>query len=127
MLTKYYDSMLKPSSLFDSLWIFDDLYGSNRLGNDRVDSSYRVNATDECLELSFDLPGTKRSDLSVQVTGHQVDISGKIREKNFKYSYRINKAYDPSTIEAKLEDGVLTLRLERTPESRPRTIDVSIK
>lgn len=129
MLTKYYDSMTATPSLFDSLWFFDDLYGSSRSRStvERHDSSHRVTTTDEGLEMSFDLPGVKRSDLSVQVTGHQLDISGQVRGRDFKQSYRINRIYNPDPNTATLEDGVLTLRFSRTADSRPRTVDVTVK
>lgn len=125
MLTKYYDSMIKTPNLFDTLSIFDDLYGPGwSRPSDVIDSSCRVNPTDEGLELSFDLPGVKKADLSVQVTGNQVDISGKVRDRDFKRSYRISRTYDPDPVEAILEDGVLTLKFLRSPETRPRRIEI---
>ena len=126
-MTKCYDSMSKTANLFDSLWILDDLYGTSwsRPRIDRHDPSFRSNVTEEGLVLSIDLPGVKKTDLTVQVKGNQLDVSGKLREKDFKYSYRINRIYKPEPREATLEDGVLTMKFETISEAR--TINVLIK
>lgn len=124
MLTKYYDSMLKP---FDTFRIFDDLYGTTwNLRAGTHTSSYRVNTTDRGLELSLDLPGVKSRDLSVKVTGRTLEVSGKLRDEDFRHTYRISKDFDPDTVDATLEDGVLTLMFDRLKEGS-KTIDVKLK
>lgn len=127
MLTKYYDTMLtKPFDALDPFRLLDDVYGSS-WNLKSTSSSYRVNATDTGLELSTDLPGVKSKDLSVQVTGRTVTISGKLRGQDFKNSYRVSKDYDVETAAASLEDGVLTLTFEKAADAQPRTIEIDVK
>ena len=109
MLTKYYDTMLKPFDTLDALRMFDDIYTPSWGLKPRSSaSSYRVNTTDTGLELSLDIPGVKSKDLSVQVTGRLLTVSGKVRGEDFKHTYRLSKDYDTDTVDATLEDGVLT-------------------
>lgn len=126
MLTKYYDSMLKTPSLFDSFWILDELHGSSwpRSRSADADSCYRVNTTGSGLEISIDLPGVKKADLKVQATGRSIEVSGMLRGKEFKQTYKVSRDYDPDSIDAALEDGVLTIKLQRSEESATKLIDV---
>ena len=125
MLARYYDSMPKSFDLFDPFRIFDDAYSSKW----RMTSTapYRVDVIEDVLHLSVDLPGLKSKDLGVQITGREIKVSGKIRDEEFKYSYRLSKDYDPETCDAGLEDGVLTLKFSKIKSAETRTIDVKIK
>lgn len=125
MLSRYYDSMPKSFDLFDPIRIFDDVYTSKWRAASTA--PYRVDVVDEVLNLSVDLPGLKSKDLNVQITGREIKVSGKIREEEFKYTYKLSKDYDPETVDAKLEDGVLTLKFAKTKTAASRTIDVKIK
>ena len=127
MLAKYYDSMLKPFDSFDTFRLFDDIYGPSwNLKTKSHASSCRVNTTDNGLELSLDLPGVKSKDLSVQVTGRLLTVSGKVRGEDFKHTYRLSKDYDTDTVDATLEDGVLTLKFDRAKDDA-KTVSIKIK
>jgi HSP20 family molecular chaperone IbpA len=125
MLTKYNDTMLTPYfNLFDfSPFSFADDYSGSR----SVASNYRVETDDSNLMLSIDLPGVKAADLSVQTSGREVKVTGKLRGKDFKHSYRISKSYDPETVSAELEAGVLTLTFGKTSLTETKTVEVVVK
>jgi len=130
MLTKYdYDTMLTNSRNFIDLFkIFDnDLYGSNSMKAYASSTAYRVNTTENELDLSIDVPGLKAKDLSVQTFGRDIKISGKIRGENFKYSYQLSKDFDPDTVDASLEDGVLTLKFHKLKQPPSKVVEVKIK
>lgn len=129
MLTKYYDSMLKPLDVFDTFRFFDDFYRSSTGSkhNASCAAPYRADVTDAGLELALDLPGVKAKDLSVQVVDRSVIVSGKLRGEDFKHAYRISKDHDPASVEATLEDGVLSLRFSRTKELQARNVEVKVK
>jgi HSP20 family protein len=122
MLAKYYDSMLKPE-LFDAFFYGLPTSQSRSL----FSSDYRVETKEEGLTLSIDLPGVKSKDLTVQATGREVKIEGKVRGEDFKYTYRVSKDYDPETVDATLEDGVLTLLFKKTRNNNTKTIDIKLK
>lgn len=130
MLTKYdYDTMLTNSrNLIDIFKVFDNsLHGTNSVKYTTTSSAYRVNTTENELELSIDVPGLKAKDLSVQTLGKEVKIGGKIRGEEFKYSYQLSKDFDPDTVDATLEDGVLTLKFQKLKQALFKTVDVKVK
>lgn len=121
----------KSYDVFDTLRLFDDLYfGSNfstRGFSSRLTSPYRIETSEKGLNLSIDLPGVKSNDLSVKMTGRELTVSGKVRDNEFKYSYRISKEYNPDSIDASLEDGVLTLTFNKNEEEKTKTVNVKIR
>ena len=117
--------MLNVADLFNY-----DLYNSSRLDkswSNFSNSAYRVEMTEEGVILSIDLPGVKSKDLSVQTTGHEIKISGKVRGEDFKYSYKLSKNYNPNSVDAHLEDGVLSLKFFKTNDALTKTVDVKVK
>lgn len=131
MLAKYYDSMLNTSTrdLLDPFKIFDDIYSTTLSNHTNITKSslYRVNTTEDGMTLSLDIPGVKSKDLSVQVTGRDVKVTGKLRGDEFKQLYRISKDYDPDTVDAQLEDGVLTLSFKKISSAVTKNIEVKVK
>ena len=129
MLNIRYDSSLKNPSLFNTLRALDDLYSTTSSTRTRfcTSSEYRVEEKDNELHLSIDLPGVKAKELSVQTTGRDIKVTGKLRGEDFKYSYVLSKDYDPETISAIHEDGVLTLAFGKTSASKTRTVEIKVK
>jgi len=128
MLTKYSDTMLTPYfNLFDykPFKFADEIFYGDR--HSMYDHSYRVDTTDTGLTLSIDLPGVKSKDVSVQVTGRVVTVSGKLRGQDFKMSYSISRDYDADTADATLEDGVLAVTFDKTSKVNSKTIQVKVK
>ena len=128
MLNKYYDSMLKTHDIFDTFRILDDFYTSPLASKARTltNTVYRVETKDDRLTLSIDLPGVKSKDLTVQTTGRELKVSGKLRGEDFKYHYTLSKDYNPEAASACLEDGVLTLTFEKVTSTVTRTIEVKV-
>ena len=64
--------------------------------------------------LSLDVPGLSRDDLSIGIEGAVVRIESKAEAKRkVKAAYELPQAIDASASEAKLEHGVLTLKLAK--------------
>jgi HSP20 family protein len=88
----------------------------------------------------LDLPGLTAEDVSVEVHGDLLTISGEIKATEeregeryhtrercagaFKRSLRLGDTVDTEGIEATFENGVLTLALPTRPETQPKRIDV---
>lgn len=128
MLTNKLYKPLTTFSPFDS--IFDDFFAGtvgSRLG---VES--KINE-DGSVSFALDLPGVKQEDLSVEIVENLIHI--KAERKTTTSSYSINKSfsvsekYDPSTLSAHLEDGVLTLTAQpyKPQEKQSRKVLVSSK
>ena len=100
-----------------------------------------VNIRDEseAFILTALLPGLKADDLSIQVLEDLVRIEGKFPEDeneyllqelpggSFRRELRLPSTLEADKIEAKIADGVLTLRLPKAESARPKTIKVASK
>lgn len=81
--------------------------------------SLDIEQDDKSWTLSLDVPGFAREDLTIGIEGAVVRIESKAEAKRqFKAAYELPLAIDVAASEAKLENGVLTLRLgKRVPVS----------
>ncbi|MBS0343918.1 MAG: Hsp20/alpha crystallin family protein [Proteobacteria bacterium] len=69
---------------------------------------------DKSWTLSLDVPGLSREDLSIGIEGAVVRIESQAQAKRqFKAAYELPLEVDASASEAKLENGVLTLKLAK--------------
>lgn len=97
--------------------------------------------TDSGIELQADLPGLEREDLEIRVEDGVLKVSGErklegpegyraVRTERvsgrFARRFTLPEDVDPAQAEAKLVNGVLTLRFAKRPDKQPRTIQVEI-
>ena len=91
--------------------------------------------------LTAELPGVRSEDLQVEVTGNVVRIQGRRdvtppaggavavhraerRGGSFSRAFELPADIDPEGVEARLDHGVLILRIPKRPELQPRRIEV---
>ena len=94
-----------------------------------------IEEEDEAYVLEADLPAVRREDVAIELVGNELSITGEIRERERKgivrrrarhtgrFDYRVTlpSLLDSEKIEARLADGVLTVRVpkaERAPRQR---------
>lgn len=87
-----------------------------RFVNDTLPSgpqrSLSVEQDDKTWTLSLDVPGLSRDDLSIGIEGAVVRIETRAEAKRpFKAAYELPQAIDVAASDARLENGVLTLKL----------------
>ena len=101
-----------------------------------------ISETDTAYILEADLPGMTKDDISVTVLEDRITLKGnrtreeKHEEKgyrrferaegSFERSFRINGGVDADHIDAKFENGVLTVTLPKPEEAKPRQIEVHV-
>jgi HSP20 family protein len=89
-----------------------------------------------------ELPGMKKEDLDVRVENNVLTLRGKKERKeeakeegyfraeraygSFSRSFSLPSTVEVSKIAAEYKDGVLTLRLPKAEEAKPRQIEVKI-
>lgn len=88
-----------------------------------------------------DLPGVAKDQLVVRVTGDNLLIEGaatvptignmelvygEVQTPQYRRSFMLSRELDPGKIEARLDNGVLRLRIPKAEEAKPRRIDVSV-
>jgi HSP20 family protein len=100
-----------------------------------------VNIRDEedAFVLTALVPGLKSENLNIQVLEDVVRIEGKFPEDETEYlmqelpsgSYqrelRLPAPLDADKVEARIADGILSLRLPKAESARPRIIKVAVK
>jgi HSP20 family protein len=100
-----------------------------------------VNVRDEedTFVLSALVPGLKADDLNIQVLEDVVRIEGEYRlneeeylvrelpSGSFRRVLRTPTEIDTDKVEAKINDGVLTLRLPKAESARPKKIKIAVK
>jgi HSP20 family protein len=130
MLNIRYDSMMKTPALFDTLRNIEDLCSPSYMSRSKLCSGtsiYRIEEKDNELHLSIDVPGVKHKDISVQVTGYEIRVSGKLRGEEFKHTYSLSRDYNPDTVTATHEDGVLIITFGKTVTAKTKTVEIKAK
>ena len=102
--------------------------------------SLRLNVRDdaEAYVLTAFVPGLKAEDLKIQVLDDVVSIEGSfpgdeaeymLRELpggSFRRELQMPSSLDTEKVDAKISDGILTLRLPKAESARPKRIKVAV-
>ena len=100
----------------------------------------RLNVRDdgEAYVLTAPVPGLKAEDIKIQVLEDVLQIEGAFPTEEIEYllheipggtfrrEIRLPAPLQADKVEAKIGDGILTLRLPKAETSRPKTIKVSV-
>ena len=98
-----------------------------------------IREEDEAYILSALVPGLKAEDLNIQILDDVVTIEGEFKfdeqeylvselpHGSFQRTLELPNSVDAEKAEARITDGVLTLRLPKVESARPRTIKVNTK
>jgi HSP20 family protein len=70
------------------------------------------------------LPGVKAEAFDISAVKNRITISGKRAGEDFSRSFTLPQPFDADRVEAKYEDGVLTVVLPKSAEAKPRQIAV---
>jgi len=92
-------------------------YTTTLVKNDSEGELYEINHTKDGAYLFFEAPGFNKSNLKVEMEGGVLHIEGKRtyklnneeKKKTVSKQFKIGDDYDASSIEATIEDGLLTV------------------
>jgi len=120
----------------------------NRMMNDewsgdtaRVAFPLDVKDSNEAYEITAVLPGVSADDLNIQIANNTLTIQGELKVESdeqatyllrertagrFMRSLQLPEAVDSGKVEATLKDGILTLRVPKAEEARPKSIKVNV-
>ena len=121
----------------------DDLFDSFFDGNRQVmwtssitkqdeNGTYEINQTNDGGYLFFEVPGFNKSNLKVEIEGGSLIIEGKRsyklngeeKTKTISKSFELGKIYDPTSIEATIEDGLLTVFIPNYKKQEKKRISL---
>ncbi len=92
--------------------------------------------------LKIEMPGVTRENLDVVIADDELEIRGTVKENpagdkkliygeynlyNYYRKFKVGSDIDRQKIGAILENGVLTLKLEKHEQVKPRKIDIQVK
>jgi HSP20 family protein len=97
-----------------------------------------IEETDDAWLVEAELPGVKTDDITVEVHGSELSISGEIKERERKgilrrrtrrtgrFDYRVTLPGDADSdkVDAELHDGVLTVSVPKSERAKPHRIEV---
>ena len=98
-----------------------------------------IREEDDAYILSALVPGLKADDLNIQVLEDVLRIEGEYKldeseyllqelpHGSFKRTLRLPTVIDADHVEAKITDGVLTLKLPKAESARPKKINITSK
>lgn len=112
-------------------------------GSGGIEPALRPNVdifeTSDDITLHADMPGVSRERLEIRVEGTSLFIEGRIdidpqeqlapvyadvRTRTYRRSFVLGNELEADKIQANLKDGLLTLRIPKRAEVRPRRIEV---
>ena len=94
---------------------------------------------DEGITLQMDMPGASKDRLTLQVNRDRLDVEAEmridmpqnmealyadVRSTRYQRTFALSSELETDKVEATFKDGVLTLRIPKRPEVRPRKIEV---
>ena len=97
-----------------------------------------VEETDDAYVVAAEVPGVKRDDVNIELVGNELTINGEIKERErvgvlrkrtrrlgrFEYRVVLPDHVDGDKVEAKLDDGMLSVRVPKAQRAQRRKIEV---
>jgi HSP20 family protein len=98
-----------------------------------------IEETEDAWIVEAELPGVRPEDVNVELRGNELAISGEIKERErqgvlrrrmrrvgeFDFHISLPGEADSESVEAKIHDGILTVRIPKPEQERPRRIEVT--
>lgn len=118
---------LRPTEMFDSNWV----------------PAIDVDEDEKKVYVRAEIPGIDEKDISVTLEDNVLTISGEKKEEHeeknkkrwqkesrfgsFQRSVRLPEGISADSAKARFKKGVLNIEIEKTEESKPRTIKIDVK
>lgn len=98
-----------------------------------------VSEADDAYTVEIDVPGVRREDISIDLVGSELAVTGELKEKErvgllrrrtrrtgrFSYRVALPDQVDADKVEASLDHGVLTIRVPKSDAAKPRRIEIT--
>jgi HSP20 family protein len=133
------DFVWDPFGEFNQLWNrMNQFFESpGQAGTEGWVPAVETEETNDTYVIRAELPGMKRDDVNVELTGNELRITGEVKEESegkgkalrhrhgrFAYRASLPADADADKVEADLTDGVLTVRVPKAAQARARKIEI---
>lgn len=140
--TTRWDPVTEFEDLYDRMGrLMDSVWGGTgfRPGPFAWSPLADVSETDDAYLVEVDLPGVKKDQISIEVSGGDLVITGEIAQRErhgllrrstrhqgrFEYRATLPGDVDPDKVTASLADGVLTVQVPKTETAKPRRVAIT--
>jgi HSP20 family protein len=97
-----------------------------------------IEEQDDAYLVEAELPGVKRDDVNIELIGNELVITGEVKERErvgiirrrtrrvgaFEFRVTLPEQVAADQIDAKLDDGVLTVRIPKSERAQRRRVEV---
>lgn len=97
-----------------------------------------IEEQDDAYVIEAELPGVAKDDVNIELISNELMITGELKEREregilrkrtrrigrFEYRVRLPEQVDPDNVEAKLTNGVLSVRVPKREQAERRRIQV---
>jgi HSP20 family protein len=97
-----------------------------------------IEEQDDAYVVEVELPGVRREDVTIELVGNELAITGEVKEEErqgvvrrrmrrygrFDYRVTLPDQLDADKVDATLEDGLLTVRVPKAQKAQRRQIDI---
>ena len=145
-ITKFRPTQSLLSDVFSPMGfdaIMNDFFAENKVlgsGTSNFRPAVDVVENEQSYELIASIPGVKKDDITLDVDGNQLTISGErtqtkrsdedkqlfkeIRYGSFSRTFSLPEMVNKSKIEARFENGILNVLIPKTEKAKPKTIAI---
>jgi len=92
------------------------------------DNNTHFNETEDGYSLFLALAGLTKKDVKVNVVDNYVSVHAEgtsaLREVEYKKSFSIPTKADPETLEAKMENGMLSIAISKKEKDKNKTVEI---
>jgi len=128
--------------------VFNDLYRLNKemnrvLSTGRTDNNYwpevNIYSNENEYMVSAKIPGIDKNDISISLKDNSLRISGEIKDEvkdncnyhlkerkagKFERNFLLDEKVDVDKISAEINNGILLVKVPKSPESKPVKIEI---
>lgn len=113
-LDRMFEQLFNPNGTTSSTYKTYRIVPTSK--NEKIED-YVINIVKDGAYLHFEVPGFNKTNLDVLIEGSELviegtrkyTINGEVKEKKINRRIELNNLYEPSTLEATVEDGILTV------------------
>jgi HSP20 family molecular chaperone IbpA len=119
--------------------MFDSIFGgqnqiswSSSIVRTDEDTTYEINHTKDGAYLLFEVPGFNKTNLKVELEGGKLllegkrtyKVNGEEKSKKISRSFDLGQGYDASSVEATIDDGILTVFIPNYKKQEKKRISL---
>ena len=126
--SNFHRAALNGSAYVPSVWAHSDTF--DRVFGDALDQAGQrshIESDEAFITISMDVPGLAKDQLTIGIEGRIVRIASKDdAPRTVRANYKLGSDVDAASSEAKLENGVLTVKFAKVaPESRQTLLTIN--